>query len=712
MQRKYLFIGLSGLLFAIVMSFGCSDSGSNPPSSDTQLSAASQSYYNFLAAGKFTDRTEAQPQFPASGELFKENASIFRLSPAKITAKQAGTASSLLSDFALYTPTSASYSKRVGLTVSDPPSNFTSGIPGIKKSDIIPAACSGLLSDALRDCLDDLGVSSAPESDHVSQHDLQSLRTQIGADIEGKILNKSFQSLAAQISSNDRAALINQLSDFTNDDPAHASLDMASFSPFDSTGYAFSSVVVTDNSSSDANGDGVLEPHSTMITELVKPVSYQRSTSLTLDACMVKYRGSTIDDRYVVKLTSYTHLDHLKTQRKLPAAVVENAAGEEILQYESVLDVMGVNQALDANLIKAIYSSSELLSASSTEYSLMFMLAPDLMNGAYSDLLASITNANDNGCQELVEQHINARTAMMSGASSSSNTLQKTAAPALTVFYQVPVVFSRQLTAKFTDAILGEAILSDDKAPLQDYCMVDGNGDKVAIVDPLSGALVPACEKFDQKSLAKTVMLTKDGACKGLKSELWAYEVGLVRSPRFGRGVQYILTEWLIHNQVGDYKNIHAYQSLWKAGFQVAVRAAKIVAATYFQEQLTASRFATAAAPDILFLLDAVMGYTAKVLKYADFEIAKHHIKFNNNVIHFLAEKTGRAANDTSSKRAGYAAFAAKLATNSKYSVTKGNFLGFAIERFTDSVAQAIDVEVVGWQDLSDGSHHGCFKFD
>lgn len=701
MQRGYRFIGVGGVLVAIAVSLGCSEA---PPSSAEQVSAASESYYSFLAAGKYVDRPEAQPQFPSSGELFKENAGIFRLTPAKMTAKLADDASAVASDFVLYTPSSSS-AKRVGLTVSDPPANFTASIPSFKKPDIIPAACSGLSSDLLRQCLDDQGVSSAPENDHVSHHDPQSLKIQLGSGIEPAIVKKSIQSVTAQISDVDRAAIVSRLTDFTNDDPAYASIDLDSFDPFDSTAYALASVVFTDNSSSDTDGDSVLEPHSTMMTELIKPVSYSRAPSSALDACMVKYLGSTIDDRYVVKLTSYTHLDHLKPQRQsLPLL-------SETTTQAQVLDAMGVNQALDANIIKAIYGSPEVLPASSTEYSLMFQIAPNLMNGPYSQLLASITNANDNNCQELVEQHINARTAMISGTSAQNSSVQKSAAPSLTVFYQVPVVHSRQLTAKLTEALWGATALSADDEPLRDYCMVDGKGNTVAIVDPLSGALVPACEKIDQKSLAKVVMLTKSGACQGNSSD-WSFYPGKVRSPRFGRGVQYILTEWLIHNQVGDYKNIHAYQSLWKSTFQVAVRAAKIVAATYFQEQLTTTRFATAAAPDILFVVDAVMGYTASALKHAEFELASHRFKLPSQVTHFLAEKTGRAASDTGSKKAAYAAFLAKLVTNSKYKITKGNVLGFLIERFTDSVAQFIDVEVVGWQDLSDGSHHGCFKFD
>lgn len=696
------------LLLIVLVAMGCSDSGSTP---QTSVSVTSQSYYDYLTTAKFVDRAEAQPQFPASGELFNENASIFRFTPAKISAKQTDESSSLLSDFAFYTPSSSV--KRVSLTVSDAPGNFTSNIPGFKKPDVIPVACSGLSSDELRDCLDNLEISSAPESDHVSQHDLQSLKIQTGENIEEKILSKNLQSLTAQISTSDRTSIINQLTDFTNDDPAHANIDMTGFRPFDRSGYTLSSVIITDNSSSDTDDDGDLDPHSTMITELVKPVAYQRTPSSALNACMVKYNGSIVEDRYVVKLTSYSHLDHLKAQRKiLPILLEEPADGEiniqaSLQQYEKSLDVMGVNQALDANVIKSIYSATELLPSSSTEYTLMFQMAPDLISGVYSELLGNITTANDSGCQELVEQHINARTAMMSGVSSENRTLQKATAPTLTVFYQVPVFYSQQLTAKFAAALLGISSVPAYEAPLQDYCMVDGNGKKVAIVDPVSGAIVPACEKIDQKSLVKVVMMTKAGACSGDKSA-WSYYPSLMRSPRFGRGVQYILTEWLLHNQVGDYKNIHFYQSAWKAGVQVLVRGAKIVASTYFQGQLVSSRFAAAAAPDILFVVDAVMQYTAEILKTVDFQVAKYHFKFPSQVTKFLASGTGRAASNTSSKEAGYAAFLVKLTSKSNKSAA----LGFLIEKFTDSVAQAIDVEVVGWQDLSDGSHNGCFKFD
>lgn len=687
---------------------GCSgDKVSQPVSSDV-----SESYYAYLTSGKHIDRAEAQPVFPVSGELYSENTSVFRLNPAKVTARQALQLRPILSDFALYSP-SVAPSKHVASTVSDMPSIVADGIPSIKKNDIIPVSCSGLSAIELRECLDNLGVSSAPESEHVSLHDPQSLKIQLGPSIEDSILKKSMLSITTNVSKTDRDSIIATLTDFTNNDSAHANIDIASFNPFELSGFSLSNVTITDNSSSDINADGALEAHSTMITEIMKPVNYSRTASEMLDSCITKYRGTTIDDRYVMKLTTYVHLDNLKAQRQVAPVIPDNSSGDTIdfnaslKNYAASLDVMAINQAFDANIIKSIYSSSGTLPWSSTEYSFMFQLAPDLINGAYNDVLSQISDSNDIGCQEIVEQHINPRTAIISGVSPGSSNLQKSVGASLSVMYQVPVVYSRQLTAKFAQALLGDISATDEEAPLQDYCTVDGNGQKVAIIDPVSGAIVPACEKIDKNSLAKVVLYTKSGACKGDKND-WAYYPAQMRSPRFGRGIQYILTEWLIHNQVGDYKNIHVYQNLWKSAFQVAVRGGKIAVATYLQGQLTSAKFATAAAPDILFITDAVMKYAATILKYADFNLAKYRFKVPSDVIHFLASGTGSGAHLTGDKKTGYAAFLAKLATKSNKSMV----VGFLIERFTDSIAQILDVTVVGWQDLSDGSHNGCFKFD
>lgn len=702
-MRKRTFLLVLGSLVLTVFIAGCSD---NKSSSHRSVSVASKVYYDYLETGKHVELAATQPQFPASGELFLENASIFKLLPAKSTARSSSHAAVILSDFALYAPPSPTV-KRVASTVSDTTPTTSGSLPGFKKNDIIPDGCSGLSGDTLRDCLDTLEVSSAPVSEHVSHHDSESLKIQAGAGIENSIVNKSVQSLASNISKTDRDAIISKLTDFSNDDSAHANVDISSFKPFDLAGYALNTVAISDNSSSDSNDDGVLERHSTMITEIIKPLNYGRSPSATLEACISKYKGTAINDRYVFKLTTYVHLNYLKPQRQVLPTTPDAPAGDVVdfegsqSAYETVHSLLAIDQALDANIIKSIYTTDDVLPAAATEYTLMFQLAPDVLHGEYKDLLGDIIAANDPVCQDAVEQHMNPRTAIISGTSSVGSSQQKAADGSLTVFYQVPSVFSPQLSAKFASALLGESVPpANDVIPFRDYCMLDGNGQKVAIVDPASGAIIPACEKIDDKIVAKVVMFTKNGACKGEKGD-WAYYPSRARTPRFGRGLQFILTEWLLHNQVGDYKNIHWYQSSWKSSFQVLVKGSKFVASTYFKIQFGAisvpKQEGAAAAIYIVNSFFPLLGdMTAKStgLKIAGiaFSMPAYVVNF------FLDMAYAEASNPT---------FGSKLAAG-----VKGALKGFLVDRLTDAVAQIIDVEVTGWQDISDDSHRGCFGFD
>jgi len=626
--------------------------------------------------------------------------------PAKATALQKSQAEPILTDFVLYSPP-APLSKRVASTVTDAPFSSAPGIPSLKKPDVIPLACSGLTGTDLRLCLDNLGVSSAPESEHVSQHDPQSLSIQVGQSIIDAIPDKSIQSLTSNVSKADRDAILARLTDFTNDDSAHATVDMAAFDPFDETDYSLSTVAISDNSSSDIDGDGALEPHSTMITEIVKPVAYNRNPSPTLDACISKY-GVAIKDRYVVKLSTYVHLDYLKSQRQVIPPVQDGSSGNAIdmeaslTNYEATHNLRAINQALDANIIKAIYGSPAILPGSATEYTFMFQLAPDLISGDYKELLGQISSAEDAACQEVVEQHINPRTAIISGVSSVGSRLQKGTGNSLSVFYQVPAAFSRQLSAKLASALTGEAAaLTADDEPIRDYCMVDGNGQKVAVVDPLNGAIIPACEKFDQKSMAKMALFTKSGACSNNKDDWAFYYPSRARTPRFGRGIQFILTEWLLHDQVGDYKNIHWYQSHWKSAFQVLVKGSKFVAATYFKVQLGAIKYPKQAEATIaVYMVNALFPLMGDILaKSTGMKIAGVAFSMPAYVVNFFL--------DMGAADAGNATFGDKVAAGAK-----GALIGFLVDRFTDAVAQMVDVEVTGWQDISDDSHHGCFQFD
>ncbi|MBT1070195.1 hypothetical protein [Pelotalea chapellei] len=668
-------------------------------------------YYNSLKEGNYTNLLRAHPQFPASGELFSENTSIFKLEPANANSLSKKLPDAMLSDFALYfSPASAP--KRVASTVSDLPApapSPSSAIPSLKRQDVIPDSCLGLTGTAFRDCLENLGGSAVPQSDHVSMHDPQSLAIEAGQTITDSIPGKTIQTLTSNVSKADRDAIVAKLTDFTNDDPTHASINLAAFDPFNPTGYSLASVIISDSSMSDTNGDGVLEPHSTMTTEILKPVGYRRSPSVALDTCLSKY-GDNIADRYVVKVTTLVHLDSLKAQRQ-SVPVFTTDSGVDF--YQPIHDAMTTNHALDANIIKSIYDSTAILPGSSTEYTFMFQIDPDQISGEYKNLLEKIAVEGDTACQDVVEQHINPRTAIISGVSATGNSPQKTAG-SLTVFYQVPAAFSRQLTAKIASALTGQdATLSDNFQPIRDYCMVNGDGLKVAIVDPVSGAIIPACEKYNQKALAKTVLMTKSGACKDDRGN-WAYDASRLRTKRFGRGIQWIFTEWLLHNQVGDYKNIHWYQSTWKSGVQVAVKGAKYLLATYLKIQIGAIKIEGKdkdkidQKKKIKYLKSLLPLIKDVVLKINGTKIAGYKLSLPPVVGDFLGGSSkffpsGAGSDDTF----GNPSLDYWLLLELKQGVK-----GFFVDRVTDAAAQMLDVTITGWQDISDRSHYGCFEFD
>ena len=690
---------------------GCSDSSSRQEA-DSHI--VNTTYYAHLTEAKYVEYAAAQPQFPASGELFSENTSVFRLLPANASALQKLLPEAMLSDFVLYSPAS-SLKKRVASSIDAPPSLSAASvttIPSLKQQNVIPESCADLSDAALNDCLDNLGVSSIPISEHVSIHDPYSLAIEAGQSLADSIPGKTVQTVAANITTSDRNAIIAKLTDFTNNDPTHADVDIASFDPFNPAGYSLKSVVISDNSSSDLNSDSVLDQHSTMITEIAKPVAYQRNPASALDSCVQKY-GNAINDRYIMKISTYIHLDHLKSQRQtLPVFTPSNSnpvAPPEF--YDSVHTAQMMNHALDANLIKSVYGSNTDIPTSSTEYTFMFQIDPNQISSEYAALLEKMSSAGDSECQEMVEQHINPRTAIISGSSTNSPKSAQKGANALSVFYQVPAFYTAHLSAKIASALTGQDPATPAESQLiGDYCMVDGDGRKVAIVDPVTGAIVPACEKLSQKGSAKTVMMTKPGACKGDKGH-WAYDPSRLQTSRFGRGIQWIFTEWLLHDQVGDYKNIHWHQSVWKSGVQVAVKGAKIGIATYLKIQVGAINLKNDDGTDkkkSLIYAKAFLPLVASIvmkmdgMSVAGYKIAIPHVigDFFNRSSNFFPEISG---NDSVF---GNSTFDYWLLLD-----LSGGVKGFLIDRIADAAAQMLDVTVVGWQDISDRSHYGCFEF-
>lgn len=707
MPRVLLILCLLFLASAIA---GCSDSKNNQQNATDDINLVYQSY---LQQGRYVDLPVAQPQFPESGELFSENTGVFDLVAADQETVQKKLPKALTSDFALYAP-AAPASKRLASAIAGTTSGPSlAGIPSLKGQNAIPGSCAELTGDEFQECLAEFGVEpllSAPGTppqesaapDHVSMHDSQTLVTEIGASVVDSIAGKTVRTLTTNVNKTRRDAIVARLSDLTNDDAAHANLDLASLDPFNPSGYSLNSVVVTDGSSSYVN-DGGFTRHSTMITEVAKPVSYHRSPAPALDACVKKYGGS-IDDRYVLKVTTYVHLDSLASQRQpvsLPAAAgVDAAVIPEA--YEAAQTAKAINNALDANVIKWVYGSVGNLPESSTEYTLSFQLDAGLIGNEYRQVIEQASDAGDSFCQEVVEQHVNPRTAIIGRVTPvAARTVQKGGEP-MNVFYQVPSSFSQSLTAKVALALTGETAPASTLEPFRDYCMVDGTGRKVSIIDPASGAVVPACEKFSQEALAKTVLMTKSGACRDDRGH-WAYYPSRIRTERFGRGIQWILTEWFLHNQVGDYKNIHWYQNAWKSGVQVAVKGAKYVLATYLKIELGAIKLKADEKKSTYLLKSLLPLVKDSVMKMNGMRVGGYRLSIPSSVGNFLSGAGGYSG---SGGAFGNSTFDYQLALEMRQGVT-----GFLVDRVTDAAAQMVDVSATGWQDISDRSHYGCFQF-
>uniref|UniRef100_C6E0X6 Lipoprotein n=1 Tax=Geobacter sp. (strain M21) TaxID=443144 RepID=C6E0X6_GEOSM len=703
------FLSTLCLLLLAFFIWGCSDSSNNQQNASDDVNLA---YQNDLKQGRYVELPEAQPRFPASGELFSENTGVFDLFAAAPDTIQKKLTKDLAADFALYATTAPATKRLASAVAGTTPGGAFAGIPSLKGQDALPGSCTELTGDELQECLAEFGVEpllqspgSAPPPPappaHVSMHDSQTLAIEAGQPVVDSIAGKTIRTLTTNVTKARRDAIVAGLSDFTNDDQAHADFDLAALDPFNPSGYHLSSVVVSDGSSSYVN-DGGLTPHSTMITEVVKPLNYHRSPAPALDACVRRYGGD-IEDRYVVKVTTYVHLDSLAPQRQpvsLPTTLDADAV-DLPEAYEAVHTAQAINHALDANVIKWVYGSAGNLPESATEYTFSFQLDANLISKEYRQVIEQATDAGDSACQEVVEQHVNPRTAIIGRAIPVARGVQKASEP-MNVFYQVPSSFSQGLTAKVAAALTGEAAPTSYSEPLRDYCMVDANGRKVAIVHPVSGAVVPACEKFDQQALAKTVLMTKSGACRDNRGN-WAYTPSRIRTERFGRGIQWILTEWFLHNQVGDYKNIHWYQNSWKSGVQVAVKGAKYVFATYLKIQLGAIKPKADEKRSTYYIKSLLPLIKDVVMKMNGMNVAGYRLSIPSSVGNFLTRAGGYSGSDSAF---GNATFDTQLALELRQGIT-----GFLVDRVTDAAAQMVDVSATGWQDISDRSHYGCFQF-
>ena len=154
---------------------------------------------------------------------------------------------------------------------------------------------------------------------------------------------------------------------------------------------------------------------------------------------------------------------------------------------------------------------------------------------------------------------------------------------------------------------------------------------------------------------------------------------------RFGRGNRICMSEWVVHNQVGDYWNIHWYQDGWKASEQFAIKRAAYVLRAAVSYYVGGRSWA---GPVL-----EMMTYAADVIDNAqDTKIAGRGVKGIAVSLFVIKEFKTKFANlGADLKKAG---------------------IQFAFDAVVDMGAQIAEVEATGWQDYSNGSHCVCkFQF-
>lgn len=154
---------------------------------------------------------------------------------------------------------------------------------------------------------------------------------------------------------------------------------------------------------------------------------------------------------------------------------------------------------------------------------------------------------------------------------------------------------------------------------------------------------------------------------------------------RFGRGIRLCLSEWTIHNQVGDYWNIHWYQSASRSAKQSAISAAAYIARGLVHYYLGGGEVLPA-------IISEGSSYAAHIANHlTKKKIAGHSIKWGGSALNALL---------------GYAVGSPSVVDNA------GIVKGFVATKLIDGLAQMAQVHATGWQDYSHHSHCKChFKF-
>lgn len=709
---------LTALALILHMGFlpllGCS-SGSSSGQGAAAEASPNQLYYTALADNLSLEHASAQlpDQLFASVKHFDLVQSV---EPALFSADNGP-------GYVIYQPASARAPEAGVRPLALAPEG--DGIPGFKSGEDIPEACRGVAAEILRDCLENEDIDYTPTTVHSSHLDAQALATIFDGNFADALVDRIIEAKLAHIDSAARAQIAAQLNAYLDDLPAHAALDLAEHQIFDRSGYRLVGATLTDDSQGDTNGDGQLERHSTLKIQISKDLDYSRGSHSEIDAIFLDYLGFVPQESYQINLQILIHLSSLHELRQQ----VEPAAGDapmtledELGQLEEQWQASWLNKSLDANILRHIVEREETLGWESCEYSLSFQVSPDTIVEHLTPILDAALQRGDAYAHNLIEHHINAQTAIITGGSAGRDTgdggapvaatLGENPAPRLQVYYQV----SRPRVG-------GIALFGSNKTSISangwDYVMLDAAGNRMAIRDPASGKVLMAEEPdllSNSQEPSIQPMWTKNGACKGNKGD-WAYWPSRVRTGNFGRGINWILTESLLHNQVGDYKNIRWYQSLWKSSAQVAIKSGMWVVKNYLKVQLGAAGMSqTKYDYALYFILEEVfpmllrglaedVGKLSKENGHDDigniagksFKIAGYGFQVSSRVLRFFWEASLYSKDQT---------FAGKAGT-----VIKGAAIGFMIDRVADGLGQTLDVTVTGWQDYSDSSHYGCFAF-
>ncbi len=158
-----------------------------------------------------------------------------------------------------------------------------------------------------------------------------------------------------------------------------------------------------------------------------------------------------------------------------------------------------------------------------------------------------------------------------------------------------------------------------------------------------------------------------------------------VCSRRFGRGNRVCMSEWLIHNQVGDYWNIHWTQNPWKSSTQSGIKAGAYVVRAVVSYYVGGRAWSGPALESMTYLGD-VLDHALKT------KIAGHSV--------------------TGIKTIGAVVYEASTKLKTIGPDLKNAGIMFAFDKVVDMTAQIAEVEAVGWQDYANGSHCACgFEF-